>query len=372
MAGFKAERRSIRQSANALERDRMSDFRFAGSQLDAIYGALAKTRRKVGKRITSQNARILDRMAGIVARQRQGSRRVTGAQAESVSRYGGAIAGAVGEQFKPATTMARTGKADALAGQAVGLKEAKTDQTILGIAEAGAAEARAGADYALAQALAERTNQDVTLIAQQKHDLAMAKIQQRFQLAAMEKQADLDYANWKKQQEFLQGGAAGVLGQQASTTGETLAALMPEVRAALADSPEASVQDILGQLDTTALSQEEQLYLAKLIQNVKTRGLFGEGAGTGSYDAGIDAIVDAMVALNPELAKKDKLMKALKAAIEAQLRATYNRISAAHAREALEADAEAPATPSVGQGGGASLASIYGVTPASSGTLYGQ
>lgn len=330
MAGFKAERRSIRQSENALERDRMSDFRFAGSQLDAIYGALAKTRRKVGKRITVQNERILARMAGIVAKQRQGSRRAIGAEAESVRRYGGAIAGAVGEQFKPGSTVAKSGVKDALAGQAVGLHEAKTDQTILGIAEAGAAEARAGADYALSQALAERTNQDVALIAQQKHDLAMAKLQQRFAIEMAEKQADLELRNAKKLADAARlqegTGAAG-----ATLVAEDLAALYPEVRSALYENPEMSVADIMATLDVPAGGE---LYVAQLIRVVKNRGL--QSGDTGSYAASVDAILDTMLFNNPEWRKKPKLIETLKKAIDAMLRSTFNRQLAATERDALD------------------------------------
>lgn len=343
---FRAARRDIRRSERALRDDRMADYRVARSQEDAIFSALSRSLRQTGRRVSRQNERVLDRMAALVARQRAGRRTVARAERGATERYGGALAGEAADAFRPARTSAATGTQAARAAQRSGERSAGAADRIVDIAQAGAKEARASADYAVAQALSQRGQADAALIAQQRHEVNMARIQQQFAMAQLEQQKQLDFEYWKKQQNFLQNGGFGKDGQSSSLVGEDLASLMPTIRQAFDDNPEATATEVLQGLGDN-VSPEQVPYVLRLIQTVKNRGLFGGPSPSGTYDEGVKAVVDSMVALNPEW-DKPKLRRALEKAVEAQLRMTYN----AAAQQALASEAASP------EGGG-------GVDPAS-------
>jgi hypothetical protein len=347
---FARARRDINKSERELREDRMADYRFADSREDAIFNALTRSLRRTGQRVSRQNERMLERMAALVARQRAGRRVIGRAQGAAVDSYGGAMAGEAADAFSVARTSARTGVQVAQAHERAGEQGARNADRIVRVAQAGAREARAGADYALAQALDQRGTEDAALIAQQRHDLNMARIQQQFAMAQAERQHQLDFEFWKKQQNFLQNGGFGQDGQSSSLVGEDLASLMPNIRDLLEANPDASATDILQQLGEN-VTPEQVPYVMRLIQTVKNRGLFGGPSPSGTYEEGVQAIVDSMLASNPEW-DKPKLRRALEKAILAQLRMVYNQ-------RASEAP-EAPDTAEVGPG--LSQSENFGVT----------
>jgi hypothetical protein len=177
-----------------LRRDRMGDFRYATSVTDAIFGNLSTTSRGLGRQLTAENARQLAALQRLTARSSQANARaVNRTEGRVASRYGSAIAGAVQPQMgvvrgaaKGATTIVR-GQA------AAGGIAARGGAAAMDALQAGVAEAQAGAQAQLAQALSYRAKNDAQLIAEKQLALQQMRLQ-----------AQLDFQNWKKQQDYLQ------------------------------------------------------------------------------------------------------------------------------------------------------------------------
>lgn len=277
------ERRAIDRTEAALRADRKGDYKWATGNIDAIYAALGRTMNRSGRRLSARSRRIVSRMEELAARQKQqGIGAVRRAEGAAVNRYGGVMAGAARADFGVARATA-TGGADVAAAQArEGRGIASTGNELLKLARAGAREAEAGAQYGASQALSERANEDIALIAQQRHDLAMAKIQQQYALQAQEREFEL----YKKKLRFEQNLAEKQLGvdEGAALTGMTqsLSDGSSLIREALAEdpslTPSEAVEQVADQLDIT--NPGDEAVYRSLATYLKNGEVFGENDST--------------------------------------------------------------------------------------------
>lgn len=188
-------RANIIAGRKAMTQDRMGDFRYDSDVQAAVFGNLATTVAGVGRTLTRQNNRQLAALSRLAEKNGQGY--VKKGAAKAADLYG--IAGAAGAApilDAASAHVVGAGIADRSKVKA-GTALAKSDQTALGIAQAGVATAQAGATAQMADALRYRAKNDAALIAQEQLELAKMKLQ-----------AKLEMQNYRKQL-ALQDGAAG-------------------------------------------------------------------------------------------------------------------------------------------------------------------
>jgi hypothetical protein len=227
-------RARIIATRGALKADRMAGFRQTNSALDAILANTATTERGIAASQTVANARTvaaLHRISGRASSRGSAIARATG-KAER-SQYG-SVAGAAADRQSSALEASRAASQALQAGERgagnVGVKGA-TD--VLGIVRAGVKEAAAGAKGQLADALAYRARQDASVIA----NMQQARLQ-----------AQLEFKNWKRQQEYLAkqeqkdtSGALGGVRQAADTAGDAAVFF----RQQMAENPGSSASDLV-------------------------------------------------------------------------------------------------------------------------------
>jgi hypothetical protein len=172
-----------------LAATREKGFRTTGSALDAIYGNLATTSKGIAASQTVANARTaaaLERISGRTDRRVSGIARRAGAQERNLF---GAVAGAAADRQTGVLEAAVSASKATLKGErqagAVGIRGAAD---VVGIIQAGAKEARAGAAGQLADALQYRAKQDASIVAE-------------MQKARLD--ANLQFQTWKRQQQYL-------------------------------------------------------------------------------------------------------------------------------------------------------------------------
>lgn len=289
---IKRERRRIDATERSLRRDRESDFRWASGSVDAIYAALGRTVRRSGRKLTAQNKRVLGAMQDLQRRQRAGGRRLAATERRVDDTYG--LADTSG-QFSVARAQQRGGQAVVDAQVAAGRQASRGTNDLVALARAGAREAEAGADQALAEALGARTEEDTALVAQQRHDLAMAKLQQQFAEQAQQKEFEL----WKKKLRFEQSlatkAAGPEVGGQLATMASNLSDVSSKARAILAEeSGDITPAELIEQLVADDVLEPEEAKnptYRSLITNLKNANAWGDQAGR---DSEVDAILSAL------------------------------------------------------------------------------
>lgn len=178
----------------ALKQQREGGFNAGENALGGIYSSLGTTLRGVSGKTSADNARrvaALDRI-----QQRSAARAastVAGAQSGITTRYGAALGQTASQQLAPAAAQAHEVAGIGKAATRAGAQTARGINQAMGIERTAATASRASADYAMASALDYRAKNDASLIAQQKTDLAKARLD-----------AQLQWQNWKREQDYLQ------------------------------------------------------------------------------------------------------------------------------------------------------------------------
>lgn len=300
---FAQMRANVRTTRRALARDRMRDYRVARDVNEAIFQNLAGFQARVGRRLTRQNERLLARM-GRVARRGQALSRDL--RAELAQGAVGMMSDATGAAFAPARVALKGGQQVTQAQLKLGRGIARTGNLALQLAQAGAAEAEAGAEAALAEALQARTQEDVRLVAQMKHDVLMAKLQHQLALEQMEKEFELA----KKRMLFEQKLATGQLGGEGkvvTSMAEDLARVSIDMRNYLMKNPDASVAEVLSHLtETGVLTEAEAQHPAYArLADILIKSNIGRGPGTA--EPTLDAILNVIRHFWPNYSKYKRL-----------------------------------------------------------------
>jgi hypothetical protein len=191
---FQKARKQVAQGGREMERVREVGYTHLDSAIGRLYRNLQTTQKGVSKSMTKGNARTLERILDRTARSRAANRRTVHATAKTLSAYEdsrGMMSQELGRLASDVAAQARGANKVAAAGAKVGVTVDKTAKGMMGIIEAGADEAQANANVLASEALSRRTSDDVALIAQQNHDIAMAKLQAQIQA----KQADQELQN---------------------------------------------------------------------------------------------------------------------------------------------------------------------------------
>lgn len=221
----KKERRSINKQEALLRRGRRGAYRGLQGVLEDLFGNLASTTKGQRSRLTRGNTRDLALIARLGQRQRAFDDRATHSYVRAVDRMGAGpgnmSTGELGAIGKPLTVAAGAADAAAKAGTDYGKSTAKVGEGVMNILESNAKGIKASAKQVAAMALSDQGVEDATLIAQQRHELAMAELQHQMELDRMKKQAALE----RKQAIFeqkLAEGHAGPVGMQLTAASNML------------------------------------------------------------------------------------------------------------------------------------------------------
>ena len=202
-------RARIRATRQDLAQARTGGFKTTGSALDAIYANLATTQGGIGKTQTVASQRALAAVARIAGRTNRASAR----QATKGQGAFGAVAGAAADrQNRSVEANVKAGRTALGADLGATKTQAKGAADVLGILQAGATAAQAGAKGQLADALAYRARQDASVVA----DMQKARLD-----------AQLQFQTWKRQQDYLKRqetkdktGSLGGVSAVADTAGD--------------------------------------------------------------------------------------------------------------------------------------------------------
>jgi hypothetical protein len=201
LPGLRQALAAVNSMGKQMGQERMGDYKVAASASAAGQANLARQTRALSRGLVlgqKQNAAAIGRLSD---RARASQRQVANKQANSVSRYGSALAGSASSQFGQARATAKAG-AQVVGGQA---KAGKAMQAIAGTVAAFAgnevAAQNAAAKYSLNQALQQRTIVDNQTLAGLTEDLYKQSLaynaqmqmyqQQRADAAADAKKAEL-------------------------------------------------------------------------------------------------------------------------------------------------------------------------------------
>jgi len=280
--------KSVSKWLKAATYDTESDFSATQGQRGAIRGNLATTGRGLSRGLTQTQTRDLAAISRLAARAGAQPKAVSRAQSQAVNRYGSAMGSSIAQQFGVARATARATGDIVKAGAKGASILARGGQEALGIAKAAAGEAAEGAQYAMAVALKSRYQTDASTAAQMQFELDSMRLQARLDLKNQKEL--MDYT--KKLEEEQLGGRKG-----ATEAADSLASFMPELRLFMDANPEANWAMVAQSLD---IPPSIAPYLQEAFPKMKSRGVFTGNLG---YDATVDAIVDSMLAMNPELKK---------------------------------------------------------------------
>jgi hypothetical protein len=254
----------------------------------------------------ARNLQALARYGDRLQQGNQGSIRQGAAQARNIAGAAAPLAAPILKQAKghaAAANIAMQGAARA------GVTVAKGGQTILGILQAGAATAQAGAQGQLADALAYRARDDARLIADRQNLILQSK---------------LEYQNWRRQQDYLKkqadedatGKLTGV--HQVATLAVDAAVAF---RRALLDDPSKSVADLVADFaeGDPSIGQNETFVLQKLAHEIKSSVDPNTGETIGGYGRGEEAadIYRSVLQLYPDYKNTKKLKESIRSGLDA-------------------------------------------------------
>ena len=273
------------------------------SAIRGIYKNTLSTQTGFRKDLDRHNSRVLRKVLEHTSNSRAANRRLTHATEKRLDAFGGGPMLAEGNA-QAVNTLRRQAKNDArvgnVASRGVGVV-ADASNRALEVIEAGTREAGANASALAAESFSQRTNEDLALISQQHHDVAMQKLQFQQQMAQMEKQAELDLESAIKMQKL----AEKELGP------EKMGLLRPQLAAA-----EQLVPQIMKQLEE---GMDPQTIITNLAANNDPedldviRGLVHQLATDTQKGADVDQLAAEVLAVFQDLPAWQGLTKAQKA-----------------------------------------------------------
>lgn len=298
------QRATLGATRRVYAKDRKADYGYTTDVIEGIMGNLGTTVAGRAAQLGTQNER---QMRMLLARRYgadQGAEAKLDRGIATASRnYGSAAVGASAPLVRQAQGHIAAGRAEARGNVQAGWTMQAGGKAVMDILGAGVQEANAAAKYQTAEALAYRAKEDAKLIA----DMAM-----------QQKQAQLDFHYWKKQQDYLAGleeGANGSmqgLGQVTETTG-TASWWM---RNYLGENPATTAAELLAAYETDqgTLSEGERAVMLQIARNV--RGSVNEdGTTIAGYtrEDEVQDLINVIHTLYPNMkgAKLDAALSAL-------------------------------------------------------------
>jgi hypothetical protein len=313
-----------------LKEARVGGFSATTDLIGGIYGNLGTGVAGVGSQMTLQNARQLRALAAVADRTVQGnSRDVRGGVRTAQNLFGGAVTGLAAPEFARAAGHSKAAKI-ALAGAArAGVTTAQGANTVLGIMQAGVAEAQAGAVAQTADALKYRAKNDAQIIAAQQNMILQSK---------------LDFQNWKRQQDYLKKQEQDPSGQAVGVSQVTDLATSGAVkmRQYLVDHPDATVDELVGLVTAgdTALQNNPNVsgVLSELARQVK-QSVGSDGTTSDGYSRADEAtdIYNSVLLLYPNYKNVKQLRETIKAGLDAGWSAAQVAAVAAQAADTTPA-----------------------------------
>lgn len=259
----------VKGTSRALRQRRQRGHKVTNDINAAVYGNLSGTIGAAKKGMTRNTARVTSRIAELQSRASNvGVRHLRAtrrAEATAVDRFGGALMAGSTKQYRKGVKAAGKAGAIAVGGALKGAKVVgKSGSTALDIAQAGATEAQAGAEYYTGAALKERTSADIQFIAGLRHDIAMTKMQAQI----AEQQAQAEFERQKKLARF----EANLLEQE--TGAETMSAVKPFVNLLTEITP----QVIAMQEKNKKLDEEDRLTPEEMVARLEEQGTLRDPA----------------------------------------------------------------------------------------------
>lgn len=288
----------------ANRQDLTGDLNYTQSQLDALSKNLLTTGKGLARSLTADQQRQLDAIKRIAAKaEAKVSGVVQGAASAVAERYGSAMGPAVQADLIGARGIVKATGTIGAGAVKEGAGLASAGQVALAIQQSASKEAYEGANYAMAVALKSRAQTDASQAAQMQFQLDQARLQ-----------ADLDLRNQKAMAKFSLKMEEKKLGsvKGATETAGGLASLMPALRAAMSSGEDMNAW-MAANVPPSLLP-----YFQELLPRMTSRGIFDGNFG---YQATVDAIVDSLVAANPELLK---MRSELESVVLAHLKTAWN------------------------------------------------
>ena len=231
MAAGKKAKRHIRQFEKASAKDLRKDKKETARVIDAAFESVSTAHKGGKKRLNRYNRGRIEKVLAMQDRMGKAGRRDVERVASRVDRFGdmgGMLSQSYRKSTKNAQAGAKTGRATVEAGRKLVESVDETSRTALGIAEAGAREAEAGAEAALHDSVGVRAQADAARAAEMRFQLAQTRLQHQLAIKQMEKQAEIDRKNLEIQQKAAQstlgGSFAGIkaAASQLSTIGNDI------------------------------------------------------------------------------------------------------------------------------------------------------
>lgn len=199
---YREMHKQVNKTGRQMKRVREEGYGGLDSAIRGIYKNTLSTQKGFAKDLEKANSRTLRKILEHTANSRKSNRRLTHATDKRLEAFGGGAMMAEG-MAERVNTLNRQRKNDArvanVGARSVGVI-ADAAQSASDIMEAGTREAGANAQTLAAEAFSQRTNEDLALISQQHHDIAMQKLQHIQQMAQLEKQAEIERKQLKWQQ----------------------------------------------------------------------------------------------------------------------------------------------------------------------------
>lgn len=229
-------RAGVRATRKILSESRTQGFKQTNSVIDAIYGNLSTTERGLGRQLGAAQARQLSAIQRLQQNATAKNTKLSrGARLDVSKMYGTAIG--AGTDFSGVKAQRKAGAISGAGAERAGARLAQGNSAAVDIAQAGAAEAKAGAQYETSQALAYRAKNDAQLVASQALELQKMRLQNQ-----------LDLQNYKEKARFskkLEEDTGDQSIQGMTQTGSQLAQASAKMRQYLVDHPEATAQDLV-------------------------------------------------------------------------------------------------------------------------------
>lgn len=265
-SAFKQAKQSINKNAKNLETVREVGYKNLDSAISKLYKNLQTTQKGYGSAMTAGNRRNLELILGRTARMRAANRRMSHASTERANTQtdvGGILSGELQGMARDVDFNVDMANAAGRAGEKQVFRAGRLANSVMGIIQESAKEQQAHAQTIAGEALSRRTTADAATIAQQQHELAMAKMQQQFAMKQMEKQHELAVKQMKVQDK-LADGALNTMGQgiaqakqQVRTATEVAQEIYEAISIAKANGEEPDKTAILGSLVAKGLIDQE-------------------------------------------------------------------------------------------------------------------
>ena len=233
---LKAGIKATNQTAKSMHREALADYNVALGASNAGIRNLMRQQGRAERNLDATLGNVANRQAILSRKAQQSARAVRSKQAAAVNQYGAALGASISQSFAGARTQGRAGVMEATGQQREGAGILAAGRTAVKIASQGTAAQKQSAAYALDQALQQRNIADNQIIAQVQGQLYQTALQ-----------SQLQWDEFKKQQQYLQHQQDKQALQGLSQVTATAGPAAFEVKTALMDGqdPATAVKNVM-------------------------------------------------------------------------------------------------------------------------------